>query len=322
MKKSKIIVPALGLLLLSTAASVSGTVAWFTANRTFTTSAGNFAVVKTSTDLICKMSPGVGTAVNNNSTIDNYSDDTITVNSNAKLTDASFDHANKKIIAPDADGVKVGKVTALDTDPANAATLATAITRATGTSDVIYSALTWTMDFEVSYVGTGSNNGLFFDLTGTNFTLSAAAGANDGALGFRLAFVPFTSANAGVNVYQTGEARVLARLRNNASPANVCKYISNPAVGDALSGTNYASPVLIDSADTTAVPDDNTTNTTTASAMTNYLGKFTAVAEKTVHLQFAVVAWFEGTDPNVVNTADLVKTVSAALKFQLVTLTD
>lgn len=36
MKKSKIIVPALGLLLLSTAASVSGTVAWFSANNAVT----------------------------------------------------------------------------------------------------------------------------------------------------------------------------------------------------------------------------------------------------------------------------------------------
>ena len=33
MKKSKIIAPALGVLILSTAASISGTVAWFTANN-------------------------------------------------------------------------------------------------------------------------------------------------------------------------------------------------------------------------------------------------------------------------------------------------
>lgn len=56
--------------------------------------------------------------------------------------------------------------------------------------------------------------------------------------------------------------------------------------------------------------------------MTTYLGKFTAVAGKKVHLQFCVVAWFEGSDPNVINTGDLAKTVSAALKFQLVTLKD
>ena len=38
MKKTKIIVPALGLLLLSTAASVTGTVAWFSANATVSAS--------------------------------------------------------------------------------------------------------------------------------------------------------------------------------------------------------------------------------------------------------------------------------------------
>ena len=36
MKKTKIIIPALGVLLLSTAASVSGTVAWFSMNKTVT----------------------------------------------------------------------------------------------------------------------------------------------------------------------------------------------------------------------------------------------------------------------------------------------
>lgn len=36
MKKSKIIVPALGLIALSTAASITGTVAWFTANNSVT----------------------------------------------------------------------------------------------------------------------------------------------------------------------------------------------------------------------------------------------------------------------------------------------
>lgn len=38
MKKTKIIVPALGMLLLSTAASVTGTVAWFSMNTTVTAS--------------------------------------------------------------------------------------------------------------------------------------------------------------------------------------------------------------------------------------------------------------------------------------------
>ena len=51
MKKSKIIVPALGLLLLSTAASVSGTVAWFTANSV-TSITGMSFTTKVSSNLL------------------------------------------------------------------------------------------------------------------------------------------------------------------------------------------------------------------------------------------------------------------------------
>ena len=50
MKKSKILAPALGVLVLSTAASISGTVAWFTANRTVTAS-GMSVSAKASSDL-------------------------------------------------------------------------------------------------------------------------------------------------------------------------------------------------------------------------------------------------------------------------------
>ena len=41
MKKSKIIIPAAAILALSVGASITGTVAWFTAARTQTVSATN-----------------------------------------------------------------------------------------------------------------------------------------------------------------------------------------------------------------------------------------------------------------------------------------
>lgn len=58
MKKTKIIVPALGMLLLSTAASVTGTVAWFSANATVNVSgmevttqvSGNLLIAETNAD--------------------------------------------------------------------------------------------------------------------------------------------------------------------------------------------------------------------------------------------------------------------------------
>ena len=54
MKKTKIIVPALGLLLLSTAASVTGTVAWFAANTTVTATGMSVTVKSDSTFLLIK----------------------------------------------------------------------------------------------------------------------------------------------------------------------------------------------------------------------------------------------------------------------------
>ena len=42
MKKSKVVIPALGLIALSTAASITGTVAWFSANQSVTVSGMTF----------------------------------------------------------------------------------------------------------------------------------------------------------------------------------------------------------------------------------------------------------------------------------------
>ena len=51
MKKTKVIIPALGLLVLSTAASVTGTVAWFSANNTVSASGMSIKAVNNSANL-------------------------------------------------------------------------------------------------------------------------------------------------------------------------------------------------------------------------------------------------------------------------------
>lgn len=61
MKKSKIIIPAAAILALSVGASVTGTVAWFTASRTQTVSATNLAAVNAAGDLKVTVSAGHAT---------------------------------------------------------------------------------------------------------------------------------------------------------------------------------------------------------------------------------------------------------------------
>ena len=168
MKKSKVIIPALGVLILSTAASVTGTVAWFTANRTATITAGEFAVVKTNDDLRVTLGAGAGTQVSSATAIG--------TKTNYKLTDSSFDHTsyngasthNKTdaaavlpIVTPN-----IPRSHVLDNIPlASAHADESLLARGSNT----YSAFTWTMQFTVSFSESANKKlGLFIDLGDPN----------------------------------------------------------------------------------------------------------------------------------------------------------
>ena len=66
MKKTKVIIPALGILLLSTAASVTGTVAWFSANAQVT--ATDMKVTAVSSNLFLQISNSDNASSNANKT--------------------------------------------------------------------------------------------------------------------------------------------------------------------------------------------------------------------------------------------------------------
>ena len=65
MKKSKIIVPALGILCLSTAAAVTGTVAWFTASRLQTIGMEKITVVNPETGLTVNLKNAAACTLDN-----------------------------------------------------------------------------------------------------------------------------------------------------------------------------------------------------------------------------------------------------------------
>ena len=161
MKKTKIIIPALAMMAVTAAAGISGSVAWFTANRVATVTAGQFAVVNTTSDLKVELDDGVGTDV----TADSGSTHTITTLSNYKLTDASLDHAvtAHNIIAPDVTGELVGSSTALAS--ADGTLTPTAGNMVRDVTNLVFTAFTWEMKFTVSFAGSASfDAGLFLDL--------------------------------------------------------------------------------------------------------------------------------------------------------------
>lgn len=317
MKKSKIIVPALGILLFSTAASISGTVAWFTASRTYEADAGNFAVVSTKNNLEVEMAGGIGTQLN-------ASDETVIelANANYKLTDSSVDASNKYLIAPDAAGTKVGKLVSLDS-----AVIGTDASTANGMfrETNIYSAFTWTIDFKLSMGSVNQTIGLFFDNSLSSVTLSNGNPVTDTGKGFRVAFIPMTVADANNGA---GIAKVWAPNQtgthaegNPSTNVNNVRYTAYSA--SIVAGTtelagiaaNYSGNVLMDSSNSSlAVPEDSAAGATTSAV--NYMGTFTYAADSVVHLKYQVVVWYEGTDPTIVNTEDTVyEIVKANMHF-------
>ena len=359
MKKSKIIVPALGLLLLSTAASVSGSVAWFTANRVYGFTAGQFAVVNTKDNLNCTLGNGFGTTTSNNE---------VSVTSGYKLTDASFDHTDTDlpIIIPNTEGDKVAS-------KVNLANIGSQTPRATNT----YSAFSWTGTFEVTFGATADNDvGLFFDVAdpqtyvNTMYKVGSklpsgsalAAGADvtsywldpacqgdhatgsavdDGtkyykpvsddttAKGYRIAIIP-----TNIPTNSLGLTKVWAENQTSAKS----NFVDGLDVDDALAGTAYSKTttqndgagttiterdvtgdavavISSDVADQALTVPSSTTAKSAALGMKNYLGFFKASANATVALTFTFVAWYEGTDENISNSAKAYDTVAVGMQF-------
>lgn len=329
MKKSRIIIPALAMIAFSMAASISGAVAWFTASRTAEIDAGTYAVVKTSSNLAVSLSDtgAIGASV----TTDSGTSHIIGVN--GKLTDASFDHKTSEIYEPDNTGTLVGTKTALAS--ANATNMLRGNTpddpetTTVDESEPIYSVVTWDMTFSVSFGSASGNIGLFLDLSKSNFTPGSGnveTGDADTSKGFRMAFVP-----QGTNS-SSGNTRVFADLEL----ASVCKYIHNGVVADptanpavaastlASVATSYVSTDydLIDSSSNAGLASSYTASA--AASMPNFFGTFAYSDEGPVELSYKVVCWFEGTDPNIVDSvADhnvVFRDVVAHLAFEAINL--
>ncbi|MCI7267760.1 MAG: hypothetical protein MR501_01160 [Mollicutes bacterium] len=97
MKKSKIIIPAAAILALSVGASVTGTVAWFTAARTASFTGNNLAVVNAAGDLKVTLSAVTGCSLSADSKSVNLT----------YLRDASFDGSKVYVADLSQDGTKI-----------------------------------------------------------------------------------------------------------------------------------------------------------------------------------------------------------------------
>ena len=303
MKKSRIIVPAMAVIAFSTAASIAGSVAWFTASRQVTINAGSYAVVKTTSNLTVSLGNGIGTTVNNNN-----------VTFTGKLTDASFNHnsTSYQVFVPNGAGKAIEKaVDIFGNDDLEDDLLRVELEDGTK----VYSAATFDITFTMD-IGGEHDIGLFLNTTaGQSAFTNSSGGTLATAKGFRMAIVPKGTTPTG----SSQVAKVFADLQSSAN----CKYVAGT---DNFTGTAYAATDLIDSAYNAALPElaDDRDDVL---ARPDYLGFFRLPENPTsssVTLAYTVVAWFEGTDPEIVNRELLsqYQEVASKLVFDAVDIAD
>lgn len=323
MKKTRIIVPGMAVIAFSTAAAIAGSVAWFTASRTVTIDAGSYAVVKTTANLEAKLFDGVGTSVTENS-----------VTFNDRLTDASFNHLQGKIIEPNSNGTGVGEVLTLSsydlTTSAGVASLAGDVERgtvsvgsgSTAVTKTVYSIATFDIEFSMNFGAnweSAKDVGLYLDNT-------TASGATHAKSYFSTSGTPVTATGFRMAFYSTDSAankRVFADLQTDVQDLDedgiddhACMYVADETN---FEGTTYTDD-LIDFTWDQALPTASTTRAD-AVARPDLLAIFEP-AQDAVKIRFTVVCWFEGTDPNVVDQ-DLIanyQQVAASLVFEAVDL--
>lgn len=302
MKKSKIIIPAIAMIGISAAASITGSVAWFTVNRTATVSGGSYAVVRTGANLQCLVESGIGTTATDNGTSHSIAVDGV-------LTDGSFNHKDGTIYKPNTAG------TAIDSGVSCLSATAGNLTRGTVSSNskTIYTAITWDISFTVSFGPETANNiALLLDEANSSIALSGEGTAST-AKGFRLAFYPNES---GTTEGSTGRSVVYADLQED----DKCKYVASTSnfAGTAYVASDYD---LIDKDYSGTIPNTKTITSSALAERPDNLGTFTYAASSDVTLKYKVVCWFEGTDENITNNATAFQTVVANLAFEAIDIT-
>lgn len=242
MKKSKIIIPALGVLVLSTAASITGTVAWFTASRSATLTTDYFAVVNVDGDLSISVANGIGTSANDSTKV-------ISPLANSKIGDTSFNPATKRLWNDTGDGTDfrlVDNAAAyyasianedLGADPDNLWFNRSYVSNST--TYYAYHAFSWKVTLSYTWGADTKDLHVFFDYATSTMDAKTAggdaisAGNEVTAKGFRLAIIGAGSTNGG-----DGHTVVWSGIRDSVKTQNAIAENNSP---DAAAIASYNS---------------------------------------------------------------------------------
>ena len=320
-KKSAVVIPALARIAVTAAASVSGTVAWFTANRSVSVNASNFAAQSQNGDLTISLVDNSLLGVTKGTDAKS-----VTRNDNSFLTDASFDLTNLYTKERDDEGsvtrFKNLGVIKVDSGNGGGEVFNSNWSANAGSGVTLYYAVSWTWNFTYTFTSDTTDMALYFDLGASSFTFTEQK-VNDQTVdmngthqdtytgnvsnGFRLAMVSGASKeNEPKNIVWAPEGANVKSHVNGTEKDDKLDFLGSEFHAD-LDAEHYHKA--------TDVLDKGATGDTQIADSNNaycYLGRLTKAKNS---FNVVCTAWFEGTDAtNVINSAQNVA-VSATQKF-------
>jgi len=327
MKKSKIIVPALAMIGLSAVASVTGSVAWFTAQRTGNITTNEFVVTKTDGTLDCDVVAGIGTTRSAKGSISSGSN---------KLSDASFNPATKQLYndVENTAGVSTNFVAIGDgnsyKDTTETKNDRNPVTHwyVLSSEDHVYYAYTWKVTVSYTWGSDHRPLNIFFDYTNSATTITAQAGQSGPSaqtgLGFRIAIINNDASHAVVFNKAQSAAKFSTTYAvdageayygtTNASNANY-SYFGNDFYGFGNIACNIAS----DSRKAIGSYAKATDSEANQNTRQDYLDQITRNGDETSSsVTFTCVAWFEGNDENVRNEKRMDQVVSTVAFYSAI----
>ena len=286
LKKSAVVIPALARIAVTAAASVSGTVAWFTATHTVTATAGNFNATYNDGNLELSVASVQATEGNKAVKALTINDHDVTIDNGILFTDASYNATVNELWS---DKEKDDGKNPTEFESKGGSTNASTGWVADLTYKTLY-AVTWTYTFKYRFGTDVSKDAkLAFDPSLSSMTCDDDNAFSGVPGGFRRAM----TCNNTTIIYAPTSAAIFT-------------YITDK------NGTKETYGTTCNSNNTT---QDNTTYGL------GIFGKPSSANSYSKDLAVRVVAWFEGTDTTHTITNATLASVSAQLGFNVAKVT-
>ena len=293
MKKSKILIPAFVVLALSVGASVTGTVAWFTASRsaTFTST---FSTTDLGGNLVINNVAKIGTSVNTSGSIEvkdslYHGSYNAKANKEGELYVASTNDVDNTVVG------YVSKGTAASAETNGAPTDTTISSKwyaGTKESKKAWYAVSWEMNVKLSNPQANSKNYLFLSFENSKFADSVPAGNTIQGLRIALMTTEYCTVIGG-----NGTESHVVKAGNFATPEEQKTFVGNFA-HYGKHGADNAIKEAVDAEEAKLKENKGC------------LG----VIDNANGVDVYAVAWYEGEDESVVSTSTM-SDVTATLKL-------